>query len=45
MSHEHLIRLGDFVRCYKFGQKLVNIHSIVFLAKKTVWRNDKLLAA
>ena len=30
MSHEHLIRLGDFVRCYKFGQKLVNIHSIVF---------------
>ena len=38
MFHEQFIRLGDFVRCYKFGQILVNIHSIVFfgLAGDTV---------
>ena len=30
MSYEQFIRLGEFLRCYKFGKKLVNIHSIVF---------------
>ena len=50
MCYEQVIRLGEFMRCYKFGKKLVNIHSIVFLAQaetlfETVWRNDTLLSA
>ena len=46
VSYEQFIRLGEFLRCYKFGKKLVNIHSIVFffwLSRRwlfeTVWRN------